>query len=189
MTDEPAEVETAALDDPPDDQAAVSVTGAGESAAAGLSESEGAEIEITKAEGETAVAAGTIPADETEPEATQTAALVATGTEDYATATAAFEVGDCSTALRYYEQAFEKGGLPRRALTSGYNNRGRCLFDRAHYDEALADFDKAIGLDREFAAAYYNRGRIHNAMGNSVQARSDLKSAYDLGFGRLQPLQ
>ncbi len=185
MTDEPAEVETA----PPDDQAAVSVTGAGESAAGEPTESENAEIEITATDDVTAEAAEAAPVDQAAAEATQTAALVATGTEDYATATAAFEIGDCSTALRYYERAFKKGGLPRRALASGHNNRGRCYYDRAHYDEALADFDRAVGLDREFAAAYYNRGRVHNAMGNGVQARSDLKSAYDLGFGRLQPLQ
>jgi tetratricopeptide (TPR) repeat protein len=173
---EPAEVETAAP----------------ESAAGGSTESETAEIEITATDDGTtnaADAAEAAPADEAEPEATQTAALVATGTEDYATATAAFEIGDCPTALRYYEQAFEKGGLPRQALASGYNNRGRCLYDNAQYDEALADFDRAIGLDREFAAAYYNRGRAHNAMGNSAEARADLKSAYDFGFGRLQPLQ
>jgi tetratricopeptide (TPR) repeat protein len=56
----------------------------------------------------------------------------------------------------------------------------------AQFDEALADFDRAIGLDQDFAAAYYNRGRVHTAMGRSAEARADLKSAYDLGFGRLQ---
>ena len=135
---------------------------------------------------EIAETAGTLPADETEPEAAQTAAAVASGAEDYATATAAFEVGDCATALRFYEQAFEKGGLPRRALASGHNNRGRCFYDRGGYEDALADFDRAIGLDRDFAAAYYNRGRAHNAMGNSAEARADLKVSYDLGFGRLE---
>ena len=79
--------------------------------------------------------------------------------------------------------------MPRQALAAGYNNRGRCLYDSAQYDAALADVDRAIELDPEFAAAYYNRGRVHNAMGNSSEARADLKSAYDLGFGRLQPLQ
>jgi len=187
-TDRPADVETAAP-----------ASSAGET-----TESDNTEIEITATDdvtaeaaeageaGEAAEAAETaeaVPADETEPEATQSAALVATGTEDYATATAAFKIGDCPTALRYYEQAFEKGGLPRRDLAAGYNNRGRCHYDSARYDEALADLDRAIGLDREFAAAYYNRGRAHNAMGNSSEARADLKSAYDLGFGRLQPLQ
>ena len=117
---------------------------------------------------------------------TQTAALVGTGAEDYATATAAFEAGDCASAVRSYTQAFEKGGLPRRALAAGYNNRGRCFFDQARYEDALADFDKAIELDREFAAAYYNRGRAHNATGDSAQGQADLDTAYNLGFGRLE---
>jgi hypothetical protein len=123
-----------------------------------------------------------LPAEET-----QTATLVETGTEDYTTAQTAFESGDCATAVRYYAQAFETGGLSRQALAAAHNNRGRCLFDRARYDEALADFDQAIALDRDFAAAYYNRGRVHNALGDSDRANADLGAAYLLGFGRLEP--
>jgi peptidoglycan hydrolase-like protein with peptidoglycan-binding domain len=117
---------------------------------------------------------------------TQTAMLVESGAEDYATADDAFHNGDCASAVLHYTRAFEKGGLPQRALADGYNNRGRCFYDQARYDEALADFDRAIELDRKFAAAYYNRGRAHNATGDSAQAQADLNAAYDLGFGRLE---
>ena len=120
------------------------------------------------------------------PEAPQTASLAVTGTEDFAAATAAFEVGDCENAVQSYAQALEKGGLQARQVSAGHNNRGRCLYDLARYYEALTELNKAIGLDRAFAAAYYNRGRVHNALGNSAKARSDLKAAYDLGFGRLR---
>jgi peptidoglycan hydrolase-like protein with peptidoglycan-binding domain len=116
---------------------------------------------------------------------TQTAALSEAGADVYTKATTAFEAGDCAAALRYYGEAFEKGGLSRQALASGYNNRGRCLFERARYDEALDDLDHAIALDQEFAAAFYNRGRVHNALGESSQAEADLDRAFDLGFGRL----
>ncbi len=142
--------------------------------------------EVGSAAEEPAATAPTESTGATEPEAIQTAAAAQTAIEDYMTATAAFQTGDCTTALRHYERAFEKGGLPREALASGHNNRGRCHYGLGHYDEALADFDRAIGLDENFAAAYYNRGRVHTAMGHSAEARADLKSAYDLGFGRLQ---
>lgn len=108
------------------------------------------------------------------------------GFADYQTATVAFAAGDCQSALAHYGAAIDKGGLPRNDLATAHNNRGRCLFDQARYDDARADFDQAIGLDPEFAAAYYNRGRVHNATGDSAAAQNDLWHAYQLGFGRLQ---
>lgn len=170
----------------PNGPAEGSVTEAGGPAAGEPTESELAEVEIPNAEGDTAETTGTVPSGDREPDATQTAALGENGAEDYVKASAAFEAGDCAAALRYYERAFEKGGLPRRALAAGHNNRGRCFYDRGGFEDALADFDRAIGLDRKFAAAYYNRGRVHNAMGHRDDAKADLQTAYDLGFGRLQ---
>lgn len=126
------------------------------------------------------------PAPGARDEATRTAAL-GDGAGAYTTATAAFQSGDCATALRYFTQAFRTGGLSRQDLAAGHNNRGRCFYDRARYDEALADFDQAIAYDGTFAAAYYNRGRAHNALGDRGQARADLDTAYDLGFDRLDP--
>ena len=70
-------------------------------------------------------------------------------------------------------------------LVSGRNNRGRCLFDLARYDEAVTEYDLAIELEPGFAAAYYNRGRAHMALGNTLEAEADMDAAYNLGFGRL----
>jgi len=158
----------------------------GEPTDSALAQPEGAESQDAGEEGAAAAPSDTAPAGQSNGEAPQTAALVVTGADDYAAAMAAFKTGDCETALSHYAEAIEKGGLLRRDLSAGYNKRGRCLYDLARYYEALADLNKAIEFDRAFAAAYYNRGRVHNALGNSAQARSDLKAAYDLGFGRLQ---
>ena len=147
----------------------------------------GAQMVQETAEADPALASA--PARETAPDTPQAPALVASGAEDFAAATAAFELGDCENALQSYAQALEKGGLPRRQVSTGHNNRGRCLYDHARYYEALTELNKAIGVDQAYAAAYYNRGRVHNALGNSAKARSDLKAAYDLGFGRLQPAE
>src|SRR5258708_1550342 len=40
-----------------------------------------------------------------------------------------------------------------------WNNRGTVLNDLARFDEAIADFDKAISLQADFAGAYYNRAK------------------------------
>lgn len=164
----------------------VAASAVGEPATSEAPEPETGETGAADAGSAVGEAAATAPAEAPEPEGTQTAAVPETGVEDYMEATAAFQIGDCTTALRHYEQAFDKGGLSRDALASAHNNRGRCLYSVGQFDEALADFDRAIGLDQDFAAAYYNRGRVHTAMGRSAEARADLKSAYDLGFGRLQ---
>ncbi len=113
----------------------------------------------------------------------RTAPRAEDATEVYTTATAAFRSGDCTAAVRSYTQAFSTGGLSRQALATGHNNRGLCLYLRARYDEALADFDQAIANDGKFAAAYYNRGRARNAIGDRDQAMADFNTAYDLGFG------
>jgi hypothetical protein len=161
----------------------VAASAVGEPATSEAPEPETGETGAADAGSAVGEAAATAPAEAPEPEGTQTAAVPETGVEDYMEATAAFQIGDCTTALRHYEQAFDKGGLSRDALASAHNNRGRCLYSVGQFDEALADFDRAIGLDQDFAAAYYNRGRVHTAMGRSAEARADLKSAYDLGFG------
>ena len=72
--------------------------------------------------------------------------------------------------------------MPVDRLATAHNNKGRCLFDRARYDEAVAEFDLAIELEPQFAAAYYNRGRVHKAKGNVLQAEEDMATARELGF-------
>lgn len=117
------------------------------------------------------------------------AARAALARSDFDTATAAFQTGDCERAVSLYGRALESGGLPLTLLTAGRNNRGRCLFELARYQEAVAEFDLAIELEPEFAAAYFNRGRVHKAAGNDLLAEEDMRRAYDLGFGRLGDTQ
>lgn len=116
---------------------------------------------------------------------TQTAVLAELALESFESATTAFESGDCERAMRLYARAFETGGLPVRQLATARNNRGRCLYDQGRYKEAVTEYDLALELESEFAAAYYNRGRARMENGNDRQAEEDLQKAYDLGFGRL----
>lgn len=45
--------------------------------------------------------------------------------------------------------------------TRPYNNRGVVYSDQGEYDKAIADFSRAIGLDRDCADGYYNRGVVY----------------------------
>ena len=56
-----------------------------------------------------------------------------------------------------------------------------CIRDRKDYRAALADYDKAIGLNPDCAEAYFNRGLTHIFLGNNRQGISDLSKAGELG--------
>ncbi len=57
-----------------------------------------------------------------------------------------------------------------------------CLSLLKDYRAALADYDKAIELNPDFAEAYFNRGLTHIFLGNNKQGISDLSKAGELGI-------
>src|ERR1700752_3441506 len=58
-----------------------------------------------------------------------------------------------------------------------YNVRGSAFGRAGRYSEAMADFDKAIELDANFARAYFNRALIHRRNGATDRALADYNSA------------
>ena len=50
------------------------------------------------------------------------------------------------------------------------------------YRAAIADYDKAIELNKEFAEAYFNRGLTHIFLGNNKNGIADLSKAGELGI-------
>jgi tetratricopeptide (TPR) repeat protein len=100
-------------------------------------------------------------------------------------ADAAFDLNDCQLATQLYTQALEQGGLSSRGQAEAYNNRGRCHLDDRSFEEAIADFNSAIDMQPNYAAAFFNRGRAYQAVGEAALAQSDMKRAYELGFKRL----
>jgi len=47
---------------------------------------------------------------------------------------------------------------------------------RKQYAEALADYNRAIGLDAKYAEAYYNKGLIYRKTGRATEAIEAFKS-------------
>jgi tetratricopeptide (TPR) repeat protein len=59
-------------------------------------------------------------------------------------------------------------------------NSGVQLSKEGQWEEAVAEFDKAIELDPSYALAYYNRGRAHAELGNASQAIADYEKTIEL---------
>jgi len=59
-------------------------------------------------------------------------------------------------------------------------SRGNGYFKMGNYDQALQDYDEAIGLDPSNTAALYNRGNIKTAVGQYDKAVADYSKAIQL---------
>ncbi len=60
------------------------------------------------------------------------------------------------------------------------HNRGRTLFGEGKYDEAIAEFDKAISLDPQYALAYCYRGMTYSLKEQHDLALADFNTAIEL---------
>ena len=66
------------------------------------------------------------------------------------------------------------------AFASAYYERGLAFLDEEDASRAMLDFDKAIGLNIDYALAYHARGMAHVMVGNYVDAMGDLDMALQL---------
>jgi len=65
-------------------------------------------------------------------------------------------------------------------LPMTYANRGYAHLHRGDHTKALADLDKAIGLQPELALAYYYRGVAHCSIGRLSEGIADLEKVLEL---------
>jgi tetratricopeptide (TPR) repeat protein len=59
-------------------------------------------------------------------------------------------------------------------------NRGKDLFAESKYNEAIAEFDKAIAINRDLAEAYFYRGTAYGYIGKHDKVMADLDQAIRL---------
>jgi len=64
--------------------------------------------------------------------------------------------------------------------------KGRDFYKSGNYEEALRILTEVIETNPKFGQAYYNRGIIHEKLGNQQQALNDLTSAAQLGHKKAQ---
>jgi tetratricopeptide (TPR) repeat protein len=70
-------------------------------------------------------------------------------------------------------------------LAEAYRSRGIAYAKRREYDQAIADYDKAIDLDPKNAKAYYQRGYVYDIEGKHDRAMADYNKAMELLSRRL----
>ena len=74
-------------------------------------------------------------------------------------------------------------------LVEAYNNRGFTYKEKGDFDTAIKDFDTAIQLKPDHAAAAYNnRGVVYNSKGDFDTAIKDYRKAMNLIPIILQPV-
>ena len=61
-----------------------------------------------------------------------------------------------------------------------YNNRGMAYRDKGQYDQAISDYNKALGINPRYAYAYNNRGIAYGDKGQYDQAISDFNKALEV---------
>ena len=66
------------------------------------------------------------------------------------------------------------------ASAEEHNRAGIKHFEERRLQEALNEYNEAILLDPEFAAAYFNRGQTYFTLGQSQRALSDYDKAISL---------
>jgi len=93
----------------------------------------------------------------------------------YERARAACERGDLTSARRDLDRLI--GELPH---AQAFVLRADVAHAEKRYDDALADYDRAIELAPGMAEAWSNRGMFHRLRGNLVRARADLDRAIEL---------
>ncbi|MGL1889002.1 MAG: tetratricopeptide repeat protein [Reichenbachiella sp.] len=96
------------------------------------------------------------------------------------------DIAFCYLNLDSLNKALEfadKGLMVDDTYSRLYNCKGKILESLKLYQESLANYDKAIQINSDRAAFYYNRGRLYfNRFSNYESARSDFDSAHKLGL-------
>lgn len=67
------------------------------------------------------------------------------------------------------------------AKADSYLKSGSNFVQQKKYDEAIVEYSKAIEINSNFSAAYYNRGLVEASSGQKEKGCQDLRKAADLG--------
>ncbi|MEO0982179.1 MAG: tetratricopeptide repeat protein [Pseudomonadota bacterium] len=87
-------------------------------------------------------------------------------------------IDTCSRALRY-------DTLDQQSRAGTHVNRGVLRMRAGYYDDAIADFERALDMRPELGEAFLNRGAAHIYRKDYVSALPDLNQAIDLNSRNL----
>jgi tetratricopeptide (TPR) repeat protein len=87
-------------------------------------------------------------------------------------------MGESDKAIADFSKTIELNPKNHKA----YYYRGVEYADNGEYDKAIADFGEALKIDPNFADAYMNRGVLYNTLGDTMNAKKDIKKGCSLGI-------
>lgn len=95
---------------------------------------------------------------------------------------AAFHGKSDNASLELCNMALENGVLGARDQAGTYVNRGVIQMGRHDYDDARADFDRAISIDAKMGEGWVNRGAVNVGEKRYQDAVSDISKGLELGI-------
>ncbi len=97
----------------------------------------------------------------------------------------------------FYDPSMEKEKTPDAqtgatdagsGATAIDRKRGEALLERGNYEEAIAEFTRAIDLNPKDDEAYLQRGFAHGELGQNEKAIKDMRTAAKLGNQKARAL-
>jgi lipoprotein NlpI len=87
---------------------------------------------------------------------------------------------DSYESIRLYTEAITSGALSAEKQAIIFNDRGSSWMNKKGYENAIADFNKAIRLNPQFAMAFFNRGIAYFHERKFTFAADDFKQSQQL---------
>jgi len=87
---------------------------------------------------------------------------------------------DADRRIRGCTQFIQHPASEKSSLAAAYVNRGNAYHSKGEYDQAIADYGKAIQLNPKYAEAYNNRGAAHEKKQDKGKAIADYRMALSI---------
>jgi Flp pilus assembly protein TadD len=95
--------------------------------------------------------------------------------------------GRWRAALRFFTRAVKLGQMKGEAAAGLYLNRGITYHYLGKFKKAIADYNMAIKLKRNYGYAYNNRGWSYEKLGHKALAIRDYRRALAIDPALLRP--
>jgi tetratricopeptide (TPR) repeat protein len=97
--------------------------------------------------------------------------------DDAKNCAATTERNDFDLAIDHCTAALQSGQLLDQDLAVIFNNRGLAYYNKKDYDQAIRDYDRAIGLQPNYSPAFVRRATTYQEKRQYERALADYEAA------------